>query len=212
MNAINISIMKIREITESVDCEPGWQESQNHRLPGNLGVVEIGHRLDEKCQIVETMMNYYNKRISNKSDGFVYGIRLNDRGIMEFDKNFPEGNNIQIPGNKIKERFDNVVGQHLTAAARGLLENVMNNEEIRRKLEVGGLYALCPELGNAIDLAVSRHYQAMKERNAPIAEDFEPGIPGGNALDAIPTSDPKKQKPPKKELAKRKINGLAQPR
>ena len=41
-----------------------------------------------------------------------------------------------------------------------------------------------------------------------ITEDFEPGIPGGNALNAIPTPDPKKQKPPKKELAKRKINGL----
>jgi hypothetical protein len=45
-----------------------------------------------------------------------------------------------------------------------------------------------------------------------ITEDFEPGTPRANALDSVPTPDPKKQKPSKKELAKRKINGLAKPR
>jgi len=42
-----------------------------------------------------------------------------------------------------------------------------------------------------------------------IAEDFESVTPAENALDAIPTPDPKKQKPSSKEIAKRKINGLS---
>ena len=45
-----------------------------------------------------------------------------------------------------------------------------------------------------------------------ITEDFEPGTPSGNALDAIPTPDPKKRPPPKKEVAKRKISSLSKPR
>jgi len=203
--------MKIKEIVENMDCVPGWQSPEIHRAPGNFGVIEIGRRLDDNCQIVEIMMNYYNKQISNNPDGLVYGIRLNDRGIMEFDKNFPNGNNIKIPGNKIGERFNDMVSQHLTSALRGLLENLMNNDDMRKKLETGGIYALCPGLEKAIDLAVSEYYQSMKERGV-LAEDFEQNTPAGNALDAIPTQDPKKMMRPRKEIAKRKINGLTKTR
>jgi hypothetical protein len=45
-----------------------------------------------------------------------------------------------------------------------------------------------------------------------ITEDFKPGTPAGNALDAIPTPDPKNKPAPKRELAKRKINGIAKRR
>jgi hypothetical protein len=51
---------------------------------------------------------------------------------------------------------------------------------------------------------------SMKIRE--IAEDFESGTASGNALNAIPTPDPKKQKMSKRNLAKRKINGLAKRR
>jgi hypothetical protein len=74
-----------------------------------------------------------------------------------------------------------MVSQYITSAFRGLLENKMNNDEIRKKLETGGLYALCPGLGKSIDLAVKNHSQSMKERGVSIVEDFEPGT-GGNSM------------------------------
>ena len=88
----------------------------------------------------------------------------------------------------------------------------MIDDELRRKIETGGLRSVCPEASKMIHDLIGDFCKSLEDRNDNLAEDFESGAPGGNDLDVIPTPDPKKKNPSKQELAKRKINGLAKPR
>lgn len=102
-------------------------------------------------------------------------------------------NSIKMSDNMI-QRFNSRVDEYL---------NMIKSSENQQSLEI-----------------YTRDFEKMKNDlgyirqmfDESINEDFEPGTPGGNALDSIPTPDPKKKKPPKQELAKRKINGFTKSR
>jgi hypothetical protein len=117
----------LREMIDIVEgIQVGWQDSEDTVIPDGLGLIQIGDRVDDKGEIVETMMNYFNSKVSNYDNGLVFGIRIKNDEIYEFD--YEVNRSGKFVGDfknrdTVKELFATRVSKYLSNFTRKIMEN-----------------------------------------------------------------------------------------
>ena len=113
--------MKINEIiTESMNCRPGWQDSEIIELPLNKGYLILSHRLNTNCEVDEITFVYHNENLvrpdQDNPHSWITSVRVK-RGIVEiydyFD--FPEGKPVGkfTSVGSIKSLFEKMIRKYI---------------------------------------------------------------------------------------------------